>query len=81
MRTRKRKLSAVQQKTINQVIEAIPAVIERIETQEQAEQMESHIWKLRTSGFISDRQYNIFMKNIIQCYMRNNGIVPGNEKE
>ena len=72
LKTRRRKPSAAQQKVIDQVLAAIPHVLERIETQEQADQMETHIWKLRTAGQLSDQKYQEYLNAIKQIYKENN---------
>lgn len=71
LKTRRRKPSAAQQMVIDQAIAALPHCIERIQTQAEAEQLESHIWNFRTAGQLSDQKYQEYLNAIKQIYKEN----------
>ena len=64
MKIRHRKLSTMQMRLFGQVIEVLPAAIAAIENQTQAENLESHIWQMRSGGLISDQQYQTYLHDI-----------------
>lgn len=66
MKIRHRKLSKHQRQLFEQVKAILPAAIAAIENQTQAENLESHIWQMRTGGFISDQEYQIYLHDIKQ---------------
>lgn len=76
MKVRHRKPTAAQQKVIDMVIASLAPCIERIQTQEEADQIESYIWKLRTAGQLTDLQYQTYLKNINEIYKENNWVKP-----
>lgn len=67
-KNRKRKPSAAQQKVFEQLIAVIPAAFERLESPAQAEQIESHIYRMRTAGMISDQTYQTWLNAIKDKY-------------
>lgn len=71
MRTQSRKLSKTQRKVFEQVKAVLPATIAAIENQAQAEQLESHIFQMRSGGLISDQEYQTYMHDIKQHYINN----------
>ena len=71
MKLRHRKLSKHQRQLFEQVKAVLPATIAAIENQAQAEQLESHIWRMRTGGLISDQQYQFYLSAIKQHYIKN----------
>lgn len=70
-KTRERKYSATQLKVFGQLIAVIPAAIERLESPAQAEQIESHIYRMRTAGMISDQTYQTWLNAIKEKYKEN----------
>lgn len=78
MKTRHRKLSTMQMRLFGQVIEVLPAAIAAIENQTQAENLESHIWQMRSGGLISDQQYQTYLHDIKQHYIKNGWEQPTN---
>ena len=75
-KTRQRKPTAAQQKVFDQLMTAIPVTIEKLETPAQAEQMESHIYRMRTGGMISDQTYQTWLNAIKQQYIKNEWAKP-----
>lgn len=78
MKPRHRKPSKLQRQLFEQVKAVLPATIAAIENQSQAEQMESHIWRMRTGGLISDQEYQIYLHDIKQHYIDNGWEQPTN---
>lgn len=74
--TRQRKPSAAQQKVFDQLMTVIPEAIQRLENPAQAEQMESHIYRMRTGGMISDQTYQTWLNAIKQQYINNGWAKP-----
>lgn len=70
-KTRKRKLTKAQAQLYDQMIAVIPASIEQLESPAQAEQMESHIFRLRSGGLISDQTYQNWLNAIKEKYKEN----------
>ena len=75
-KTRQRKPTAAQQKVYDQLMTVIPEVIERLENPAQAEQVENHIYRLRTSGMISDQTYQTWLNAIKLQYYKNEWASP-----
>lgn len=71
MKPRHRKLSKLQRQLFEQVKAVLPASIAAIENQTQAENLESHIWRMRTGGLISDQEYQTYLASIKQKYIDN----------
>lgn len=71
MKTRHRKPSKLQRQLFEQVKAVLPATIAAIENQTQAEQMESHIWQMRSGGLINDQEYQTYLHDIKQHYIKN----------
>ena len=71
MKPRHRKLSKHQRQLLEQVKSVLPATIAAIENQTQAENLESHIWRMRTGGLISDQEYQTYLHDIKQYYIKN----------
>ena len=78
MKLRHRKLSKQQRQLFEQVKAALPATIAAIENQTQAENLESHIWKMRAGGLISDQEYQTYLHDIKQHYIKNGWEQPTN---
>ena len=72
MRFRKRKLSPFQRQLYDQVIAVLPETIARCETSAQLEQMETHVYRLRSGGLITDREYQEFQRQILNVYLEKN---------
>ena len=71
-----RKLSKSQRQLFDQLIEVIPEAINRLETPAQAENMESHIFRLRNGGMISDQTYQTWLNAIKEKYKENHWAPP-----
>lgn len=76
MKARRRKPTAAQQAVIDMAIASIAPSIQALQTPEQAELLESYIWKFRTAGQISDQQYQAYLNDINQIYKENNWVKP-----
>lgn len=66
-----RKLSKLQRQLFEQVKAVLPACIAAIENQSQAEKLEEHIWQMRSGGLISDQEYQTYLHDIKQHYIKN----------
>lgn len=75
-KTRQRKPTAAQQKVFDQLMTVIPESIAKLETPAQAEQMESHIYRMRHGGMISDQTYQIWLNAIKLQYYKNGWAKP-----
>lgn len=73
MKSRKthRKLSKLQRQLFDQVKAVLPASIAAIENQAQVEKLESHIFQMRSGGLISDQEYQNYLYDIKQHYIKN----------
>lgn len=76
MKLRHRKPTAAQQKVFDQLMSVIPVAIERLENPAQAEQMESHIFRMRNGGMISDQTYQTWLNAIKAKYIENQWAMP-----
>lgn len=75
-KTRHRKPSAAQQKVYDQLVSSMPVSIERLESPAQAELMESHIYRMRHGGMISDQTYQTWLNAIKAKYIENQWAMP-----
>lgn len=75
-KARRRKPTSAQQKVFDQLIAVIPEAINRLETPAEAENMESHIFRLRNGGMISDQMYQIWLNAIKEKYKENHWAPP-----
>lgn len=71
MKAQQRKLSKAQRKVFDQVKAVLPATIAALENQVQAERLEGYIYQMRTGGLISDQEYQNYLSDIKQHYIKN----------